>query len=149
MDIFDNQSSKCIEILALVITFKSSLIVQIVSEIIIWFYKNWIIGCCHKIYFIVFKIILSSAVIHNWYILHIFTYWQTIFICLVCTFIISFFFFCADEKKEMYSSTTKTNRHTTSKSNFSLVEDSAQFRSTKVLVIFHSCNIPFESLLWT
>lgn len=36
----------------------------------------------------------------------------------------------------MFSSTSKTNRQTTSKSNFSLIEDSAQFRSTKVLALF-------------
>jgi len=45
--------------------------------------------------------------------------------------------FYVDEKKEMFSSTSKMNRHTTSKSNFSLTEDSAQFRSTKVRVLFH------------
>ncbi|KAL5239427.1 hypothetical protein ACI65C_006837 [Semiaphis heraclei] len=36
-----------------------------------------------------------------------------------------------DEKKEMFSSTTKANSHTNSKSSFSLVEESAQFCSTK------------------
>ncbi|KAL4153773.1 hypothetical protein QTP88_001606 [Uroleucon formosanum] len=35
------------------------------------------------------------------------------------------------EKIKMFSRTTKTNRHTTSKSNFSTVEDSEQFYSTK------------------
>jgi len=45
--------------------------------------------------------------------------------------------FYIDEKKEMFSSTSKMNRHSTSKSNFSLTEDSAQFRATKVCVLFH------------
>lgn len=43
----------------------------------------------------------------------------------------------------MFSSTSKMNRHTASKSNFSLVEDVAQFRSTQVLELF----IPFNSLI--
>jgi len=43
-----------------------------------------------------------------------------------------FILFFADDKKEIYSSTTSNWNRDMSESNFSPVNDSAQFRSTKV-----------------
>jgi len=46
-----------------------------------------------------------------------------------------FIWFFADNKNEIYSSTMSMSNRDTSKSNFSQVNDSAQFRSTKVYII--------------